>query len=488
MARPARFDGGWIAEMAIPFKSLRYARARPDVGHHPAAHDPRQERVSPTSRRCKRAVAASARIFRSSAAATLVGLEVPPAAVNLEIKPYAISRLTTDLLATPAVATTSIRMSALDVKYGVTKSLTADFTYNTDFAQVEADEVAGEPDPLQPAISGEARLLPRRPGHVHVRRRGERRAALTGATAASGASDAPTIFYSRRIGLGASGAVPILARRPRHRAGRPLQHRRAQHRQRRRSASPRDQRPTSPCCGVRRDVLRRSTIGGAVHQPLRRRLRRPAPTRCSALDGTFAFFQNVYVSGYVAKTRTAGPRRRRRQLPRQLQLRGRPIRLPGSIAPWSGDNFIPEVGFLPRTGIPAQLRGWPLQPAPDAEPAGSPVFLRDQPELHHRQRESAGVAAAGRGDFRIGAAEQRCVPSRILSRLRVAAAGRSSRRRAFASPPAVTPFKHVRGAWSLGQQHPLSGTIAVEIGQFYDGDQAHRFDERALRHLASARR
>ena len=30
--------------------------------------------------------------------------------------------------------------AGLDVKYGVTKSLTADFTYNTDFAQVEADE------------------------------------------------------------------------------------------------------------------------------------------------------------------------------------------------------------------------------------------------------------------------------------------------------------------------------------------------------------
>ena len=30
--------------------------------------------------------------------------------------------------------------AGIDVKYGVTKSLTADFTYNTDFAQVEADE------------------------------------------------------------------------------------------------------------------------------------------------------------------------------------------------------------------------------------------------------------------------------------------------------------------------------------------------------------
>ena len=28
----------------------------------------------------------------------------------------------------------------MDVKYGITQNLTADFTYNPDFAQVEADE------------------------------------------------------------------------------------------------------------------------------------------------------------------------------------------------------------------------------------------------------------------------------------------------------------------------------------------------------------
>ena len=36
--------------------------------------------------------------------------------------------------------TTSARDAGFDVKYGLTRSLTADFTYNTDFAQVEVDE------------------------------------------------------------------------------------------------------------------------------------------------------------------------------------------------------------------------------------------------------------------------------------------------------------------------------------------------------------
>ena len=46
----------------------------------------------------------------------------------------------TDLAAaTPRVNETS-GSAGVDIKYGLTQSLTADFTYNTDFAQVEVDE------------------------------------------------------------------------------------------------------------------------------------------------------------------------------------------------------------------------------------------------------------------------------------------------------------------------------------------------------------
>ena len=67
--------------------------------------------------------------FRASSAATLIGLEVPTAGKNLEIKPYAVARLTTDMLASPAVRNDWGRDAGADVKYGVTKSLTADLTY-----------------------------------------------------------------------------------------------------------------------------------------------------------------------------------------------------------------------------------------------------------------------------------------------------------------------------------------------------------------------
>src|SRR3954447_23943302 len=61
-------------------------------------------------------------------------------AKNLEVKPYAISDVTTDLIGPPRRSNDLDGDVGFDLKYGVSQSVTADFTYNTDFAQVEADE------------------------------------------------------------------------------------------------------------------------------------------------------------------------------------------------------------------------------------------------------------------------------------------------------------------------------------------------------------
>ena len=88
-AKVTPLENGWIAEIAIPFKSLRYLRRpRADVGHQPPPHHTREERSAPTSRRCRPDWGAGGDPALS-AAATLVGLEAPPAGKNLEIKPYA---------------------------------------------------------------------------------------------------------------------------------------------------------------------------------------------------------------------------------------------------------------------------------------------------------------------------------------------------------------------------------------------------------------
>ncbi len=96
-AKARRFEHGWIAEIAIPFKSLRYKPGREQVWGIQLRRTIRakNEYAYITPIRPQWGVGG---IFRVSAAATLVGLEVPPAGKNLEIKPSTINRLTTDNL------------------------------------------------------------------------------------------------------------------------------------------------------------------------------------------------------------------------------------------------------------------------------------------------------------------------------------------------------------------------------------------------------
>ena len=94
--RTGRFDGGWTAEMEIPFKSLRYRSGSPQVWGVQLRRNVRRKNEwtyltpLPIS-----AGSGPGGIFRVSEPATLVGLEVPQASKNLEIKPYGIGGLST---------------------------------------------------------------------------------------------------------------------------------------------------------------------------------------------------------------------------------------------------------------------------------------------------------------------------------------------------------------------------------------------------------
>ena len=137
--RTGRIDGGWTVEMRIPFKSLRYGPGTRQVWGVQMRRGIRRRNefafLTPLPPQL-----GSNGWSRASMAATLVGLEVPPGSKNIEVKPYGISRVSTDRAASPAVSNDLDAEVGLDVKYGVTQNLTLDFTANTDFAQVEVDE------------------------------------------------------------------------------------------------------------------------------------------------------------------------------------------------------------------------------------------------------------------------------------------------------------------------------------------------------------
>lgn len=125
-------DIGWSAEMRIPFKTLRYHNGDKQVwGINFQRNIRRNNEVAywaPLSRQRN--------LNRISEAGTVKGI-VPPAIRNLKITPYGLARARRGGELDSAETDTEF---GFDIKYSITPSLTLDVTYNTDFAQVEADE------------------------------------------------------------------------------------------------------------------------------------------------------------------------------------------------------------------------------------------------------------------------------------------------------------------------------------------------------------
>jgi hypothetical protein len=125
-------ENGWSAEFALPFKTLRYAKE--DVqswGLNVQRNIRRRNETaywSPLERQFD--------LYRLFDAGRLHDVEAP-SQTNLQFIPYLLQ----GFKETGNSGTLSDFEAGFDIKYGLTQSLTLDLTYNTDFAQVEVDEV-----------------------------------------------------------------------------------------------------------------------------------------------------------------------------------------------------------------------------------------------------------------------------------------------------------------------------------------------------------
>ena len=126
-------DYGWSAEFAIPFKTLRFSSDKDQSwgANFQRTIARKNEHVfwSPIPRQFS--------LNRLALEGTLTGINVPTDR-NIKLMPYVLGNNN------KVINETSYSESegdfGLDAKVGVTSSLTMDITYNTDFAQVEADE------------------------------------------------------------------------------------------------------------------------------------------------------------------------------------------------------------------------------------------------------------------------------------------------------------------------------------------------------------
>ncbi len=324
-----RFEGGWTVEAALPFKSLRYRPGRAQVwGFNVRRRNRWKNELSYLS---PIPAAVGGRGLRAALAAPLVELEAPPGARNLEIKPYAITDVSTDTAATPPTVNDPGGDIGIDVKYGVTPSLTADLTYNTDFAQVEADE-------QQVNLSRFSLFFPEK-REFFLENQG------TFSFGGSG-GDTPILFYSRRIGLQDGREVPVQGGgRLTGRVGGfdvgALYIRTDEE-------AITGSRPTGfSVVRLKRDILRQSSVGVLVTQRSVG-LTGSGDNTAYGVDGSFLFLRNTLaVNTYWAQTQTDGLVGQTTSYRANLDFDGDRygVRLERLVV---GDAFNPEVGFLRR--------------------------------------------------------------------------------------------------------------------------------------------
>ncbi|MBL7870431.1 MAG: carbohydrate binding family 9 domain-containing protein [Cyclobacteriaceae bacterium] len=127
-----RLDDRWIAELAIPFKSIRYNQGEPAWNLNFVRQDLKRNEVSSW-------IATPIQFFPSSMA--FYGKlqwqsPAPNAGTNISLIPYAITALSKD----NEKGTSDKSFNAgFDAKVGITPSLNLDLTVNPDFSTVEVD-------------------------------------------------------------------------------------------------------------------------------------------------------------------------------------------------------------------------------------------------------------------------------------------------------------------------------------------------------------
>ena len=126
-------DQGWQAEFAIPFKTLRFRRGDSQVWGVNFYRSIRRK----NERTYWVPIPRPHRLYRVSMAGSLEGINDIEQGRNLYVKPY----VSAPVLRREEDDVDFMPDAGLDIKYGVTSGLTLDLTVNTEFSQVEADDV-----------------------------------------------------------------------------------------------------------------------------------------------------------------------------------------------------------------------------------------------------------------------------------------------------------------------------------------------------------
>jgi uncharacterized protein DUF5916/cellulose/xylan binding protein with CBM9 domain len=333
-----RGEGGWTAEIRIPFKTLRFERGADRIwGVNFSRRIRRKNEVdywSPVPRVYN--------LYRAGMAGTLSGLPDASQGRNLRLKPWIGADVTRGLAGDKFDRDGE---AGLDVKYGVTPSLTLDVTVKPDFAQAEADEQQVNLTQFSLFFPEKREFFLENSGMFYF---GDiPRESRLGNARFSPPEEEMLLFFSRRIGLTDRGEeIPIVAGgRLTGRVGRTGVGAMTIQTQ---DVSGRDADNYTVLRG-RRDILRNSDVGAIF---LSRQSAGAANDRnqVAGVDANFRFRRALSLNGFLAKSETPG-------------VDGGQLAGKGSVV-WNdnflhtqysllsvGDNFRDDIGFIKRRGV-----------------------------------------------------------------------------------------------------------------------------------------
>jgi len=476
--RTGRFEGGWTVEMEIPFKSVRYRPGPAPVWGIQFRRMVR--RKNERSYLTPVPISAGRRgIFRVSDAAMLVGLEVPDEGNVLEVKPYAIGGSTTDVNVLPPTAWDGD--GGVDLKYGITQNLTADFTYNTDFAQVEVDEQQVNltrfslffPEKREFFLEGRGIFEFARGGGPSSRSSALRQIG-GGGRSSRGSGNAPTLFYSRRIGLQDGAVVPIVGGgRVTGKAGDfdvGLLNIQTGEQQLPGASRVLGAESTNfAVVRIKRDVLRRSAVGALfTNRSVSVAGQGAGANRVFGADATLAFYENVSVVGYAARTQTPGFEGRDASYQGQFMYAADRYGLTAEHLVVE-DNFIPEVGFLRRDNFRRSYLAGRFSPRPAS--LGAVRQFRLEASYDHILTADTGILETKQAQ--VGFSTEFETSDRLG--MTVADNYEFLVRPFEPGPGVVLPvggygFRDVEATYQVGAQRRLTGTVTVRGGEYFNGN------------------
>lgn len=190
-----RTADGWSAEFAIPFRTLRYPSSPATWGFN-AYRIIRRKNEETLWRSFSRSNEGFARVSRAGHLTELADLPSP--GLNADVRPYVLGGGDESRPLDAAMSRSTTGGLGVDFKSEVRPGLVLDLTYNTDFAQVEADDQQVNLTRFDLFFPEKREFFLENSGVFEFGARGN--------------FEPPPfqLFFSRQVGISDSGAIPVL--------------------------------------------------------------------------------------------------------------------------------------------------------------------------------------------------------------------------------------------------------------------------------------